>query len=375
LWIGLIGIDMGPSVANIFHKNFSHNIRLIRKAVKSSKIMAVVKANAYGHGSVELSKTALDSGCEYLGVAFVEEGIELREEDINSPILVFGSHDISYLKQAIDYKLEVTITSLQQIEALKKSDKICNVHIKVDTGMHRAGFKTEDYEEALKQVLDSKSIKLKGIYSHFATSDDEDDSYFKTQLQRFKNIKKISEKYIQHDVIFHMANSGAIMKFPEAYFDMVRPGVMLYGGLPNPGFKTDWKLKQVMELRSKISLTKFIKKGESVSYSRRYFADKNTQIGVIPIGYADGYNRTLTNKTEAIINNNKYPIVGTICMDMIMVDSQNLLPLKAGDDVILYGKSGNQEISIDKVAAKTGTIAYEVTCNVSKRIPRIHIYK
>jgi alanine racemase len=165
------------------------------------------------------------------------------------------------------------------------------------------------------------------------------------------------------------------MKFPEAYFDMVRPGVMLYGGLPNPGFKTDWKLKQVMELRSKISLTKFIKKGDSVSYGRRYFTENDTQIGLIPIGYADGYSRTLTNKTGVFINKHKYPVVGTICMDMIMVDSHNLPALKAGDDVILYGKSENKEISIDDIAAKTGTIAYEVTCNVSKRIPRIHKYK
>jgi len=365
---------MGPSVANIYHQNFSHNIQLIRNAVKSSKIMAVVKANAYGHGSVELSKTAFDSGCEYLGVAFIEEGIELRKEKIEAPILVFGSHDISYLTQALDYNLEITITSMQQIEDLKKSGKKCNVHIKIDTGMHRVGFKIEDFEEALKQILNSNIFKLKGIYSHLATSDADDKLYFNQQLQRFNDIKKISEKYIQHDVLFHMANSGAIMKFPEAYFDMVRPGVMLYGGLPNPAFKTDWKLKQVMELRSKISLTKFIKKGDSVSYGRRYFCKNDTQIGVIPIGYADGYSRALTNKTEAIINKQKYPVAGTICMDMIMVDSQNLPSLQTGDEVILYGKSGETEISIDEIAEKTGTIAYEVTCNVSKRIPRIHIY-
>jgi len=365
---------MGPSVANIYHQNFSHNIQLIRDAVKSSKIMAVVKANAYGHGSKELSKTAIDSECEYLGVAFIEEGIELRKEKIEAPILVFGSHDISYLIQALDYNLEITITSMQQIEDLKNFGKKCNVHIKVDTGMHRVGFKIEDFEQALQQILDSQQIELKGIYSHFATSDDKDDSFFKQQLQRFKEIKKISEKYIQHNVLFHMANSGAIMKFPESYFDMVRPGVMLYGGLPNPKFITNWNLKQVMELRSKISLTKFIKKGDSVSYSRRYYSENDTQIGVIPIGYADGYSRALTNKTEAIITNKKYPVVGTICMDMIMVDSQNLPSLQTGDEVILYGKSGEQEISIDEIAGKTGTIAYEVTCNVSRRIPRIHIY-
>jgi alanine racemase len=366
---------MGPSVAHIYHKNFSHNIQLIRDAVKSSKIMAVVKANAYGHGSVELAKTAIESGCEYLGVAFVEEGIELRRNDLTAPILVFGSHDPTSLLEAVDHNLDISITSVQQIEALQQSNKKCNIHIKVDTGMHRVGFKIDDFESALKLILDSKLFELKGIYSHFATSDDEDETFFKQQLQQFNEVKKISEKYIQHDVLFHMANSGAIMKFPEAYFDMVRPGVMLYGGLPNPNFKTNWELKPVMELRSKISLTKFIKKGDSVSYSRRYFAENDTQIGVIPIGYADGYSRAMTNKAKAIIYNKKYPVVGTVCMDMIMIDSQNLSKLETGDDVILFGNSGDQEISIDEIAAKAGTIAYEVTCNISKRIPRIHFYK
>ena len=365
---------MGPSIANIYHQNFSHNIQLIRNAVKSSKIMAVVKANAYGHGSAELSKTAVDAGCEYLGVAFVEEGIELRQNGLMAPILVFGAHDPSSLIKAVDHNMDITLTSFDQIESFKKTKRKCTVHIKVDTGMHRIGFRSEDFEHALKLVLESDQFELKGIYSHFATSDADDVSYAKQQINRFNEIRKISEKYIQHDVLFHMANSGAIMNFPDAHFDMVRPGVMLYGGLPNPGFKSNWDLKQVMQLRSKISLTKFIQKGESVSYGRKYYAPSDTNIGVVPIGYADGYNRILTNKGEVIINNKKYPVVGTVCMDMIMIDFQNDSKIKTGDEVILFGQDRDQKISIDGIAAKTGTIAYEVTCNISRRIPRIHIY-
>jgi alanine racemase len=365
---------MGSSVTHIYHKNFHYNINLISDAVKSSKIMAVVKANAYGHGSIELSKTALKAGCEYLGVAFVEEGIELRENDISSPILVFGAHDASFLVKATEYNLDITLTSFEQIKSLKKANRKCNVHLKVDTGMNRVGFKIVDYEKALKLVLDSNQFKLKGIYSHFATSDAEDASFANLQITRFNEIRKISEKYIQHEVLFHMANSGAIMNFPKAHYDMVRPGVMLYGGLPNPQFKTNWNLKPVMQLRSKISLTKFLQKGESVSYGRKYFAPDNTNIGIIPIGYADGYNRLLTNKGEVLIHNKKYPVVGTVCMDMIMIDIQNESKLKTGDDVILFGQEGNEGISIDEIALRTGTIAYEITCNISKRIPRIHIY-
>lgn len=364
---------MGPSVAHIIHENFRHNIRLIRDAVKSSKIMAVVKANAYGHGCVELSQTAIQCGCEYLGVAFVEEGIELRKENIATPTLVFGAHDPSVLSNAVDYNLDITLTSFDQIESLQKINKQCNVHLKIDTGMHRVGFDIEDFENALKMVLNSKQFDLKGIYSHFATSDAEDNSYAIHQLNNFKDIKKISQKYLQHEVIFHMANSGAIMNLPEAYFDMVRPGVMLYGGLPNPDFKTDWDLKQVMQLRSKIGLTKFIEKGESVSYGRKFFAKSDTVIGIVPIGYADGYSRSLTNRSKAIINKKIYPQVGTVCMDMIMFDLKNDSDIKSGDDVILYGEEGKHFISIDEIAAKSGTIAYEVTCNISKRIPRIHI--
>jgi alanine racemase len=365
---------MGPSLAHIYHQNFRHNIQLIRDAVKRSKIMAVVKANAYGHGSVEISKTAIKAGCEYLGVAFVEEGIELRQNDITVPILVFGAHDSSVLLKAIDYNLDITITSLQQIEAIRKENIKCKVHIKVDTGMHRVGFKIEDYEDALTLILNSKQFEIKGIYSHFATSDAIDTTYAEQQINHFNQIIEISEKYLQHDVLFHMANSGAIMNFPDAYFDMVRPGVMLYGGLPNPNFKTNWDLKQVMQLRSKISLTKFLQKGESVSYGRKYYTTKNTNIGVIPIGYADGYSRALTNKAEVIINNKKYPVIGTVCMDMIMIDLNSESNIKAGEAVVLFGQEGDKEISIDEIAARTGTIAYEVTCNISRRIPRIHLY-
>ena len=365
---------MGPSVAHIYHKNFLHNVNLINNAAKPSKIMAVVKANAYGHGSVELSKTALKAGCAYLGVAFVEEGIELRENDISASILVLGAHDASFLVKATEYNLEITLTSFEQIGYLKKANRKCNVHLKVDTGMNRVGFKIEDFEKALKLVLDSNQLELKGIYSHFANSDAEDASFANLQIDRFNEIKKISEKYIQHDVLFHMANSGAIMNFPESHYDMVRPGVMLYGGLPNPQFKTNWDLKPVMQLRSKISLTKFLQKGESVSYGRKYYAPQNTKIGIIPIGYADGYNRLLTNKGEVLINYKKYPVVGTVCMDMIMIDVQNESKIKTGDDVILFGQDGNKKIGIDEIALNMGTIAYEVTCNISRRIPRINIY-
>jgi len=369
---------MGPSLAYIHHKHFVHNINLIRNAVGDRKIMAVVKANAYGHGSIELAKTAVNSGCEYLGVAFVEEGRELRNANIKTPILVFGAHQPEHLLQAAEHDLEITLTSMEQLtkfEHLLIGKKMkAAVHIKVDTGMHRVGVQPHDFEGVLKSVLNSKVFELKGIYSHFATSDDMDDYYAKSQLHKFEEIHELTLNYIQHDIQFHMANSAAIMKFPEAYFDMVRPGVMLYGGRPGPDFPLEWDLKQVMELRSKIGLIQSLEANESVSYSRRYYTKDSTDIAVIPIGYADGYSRALTNKGEVIINDKKYPVVGTVCMDMIMADLNKNSGCSAGKDVILFGESGDLKISIDDIAKKTGTIAYEVTCNISKRIPRIHLY-
>lgn len=369
---------MGPSVAYIHHKNFIHNIELIRQAIGDKKIMAVVKANAYGHGSVELAKTAEKIGCEYLGVAFVEEGIELRAAGINSPILIFGAHQVEFLKRAIEYNLEITLTAKSQVkeleEILKSSNKTAAVHLKVDSGMHRVGLQIQEFEDVLNMVKNSPLFELKGVYSHFATSDDNDDTYAKLQLQRFTEICKLTENLVQTDVLFHMANSGAIMKFPEAYFDIVRPGVMLYGGRPNPDFPLEWDLKQVMELRSKIGLIQNLKSGEPVSYGRRYYTKNDTQIAVIPIGYADGYSRRLTKKGKVIIRNKIFPVVGTVCMDMIMVDLNNHSNIDIGDDVILFGEKGDLCISMDDVARETGTIAYEVTCNISKRIPRIHIY-
>jgi len=367
---------MGPSIAYIHHENFIHNIKLIRDAVGDRKIMAVVKANAYGHGGLELSETAIKAGCEYLGVAFIEEGIELRKKGITAPFLVFGSHQPKQLKQAADLDLDVTLTSIKQLEnfeqLLKTSNNIANIHIKVDTGMHRVGFQMSEFENALKMVLNSNQFHLRGIYSHFSTSDDDDNSYANLQIQRFEGIKKTAMQHVQHEVLFHMANSGAIMKFPEAYFDMVRPGVMLYGGCPNPDFPLEWDLKQVMELRSKIGLIQSLNAGEPVSYGRRYFTKNSTDIAVIPIGYADGYSRALTNKGEVIIKNEKHPVVGTVCMDMIMANLGKISEYNTGDDVILFGEKNNLRISIDEVAKKIGTIAYEVTCNISNRIPRIH---
>jgi alanine racemase len=364
---------MGPTEAHISHSNLRHNISLIRSAVGERKILAVVKANAYGHGDIEITKTAVESGCEYLGVAFVEEGIKLRQAGFDTPILVFGAHSPDMLKKAIKFNLEITLTNLLQIDflnTLPAHSKVM-VHIKFDTGMNRVGFPHSDFKKVIDQIQRIPCIILKGIYSHFSTSDESDFSFAKIQIERFKKIRDYAHTVCTGEVIFHMANSGAIMQHPDSYFDLVRPGIMLYGQPPSSDFDLSWDLREVMTLQSRLGLVKLTEKNEPVSYGRRYYTNQRTHIGVVPAGYADGISRNLTNNGNVIINNKSYPIVGTVCMDMIMIDLGTETDCKTGDIVTIYG----DKIPIRDVAQRIGTIPYEVTCNVSQRVPRVHNYK
>jgi alanine racemase len=368
---------MGPTVAQISHPNLSHNIKLIRKAIGSGLIMAVVKANAYGHGDLEVSRTALEAGCEYLGVAFVEEGIKLRQAGISQPILVFGAHYSGFLTSAIDNNLEVTITCSEQIKYLQnlsRSNKKIPVHLKVDTGMNRVGFQLEQFKNIFINIINNSRFDIKGVYSHLSSADETDRSFTELQISRFEEIKKFVESKCSHDILFHLANSAAIMKYPEAYFDMVRPGIMLYGQPPSPDFDSDWYLKEVLSLRSKLGLIKSLKKNEPVSYSRRFYTKDATHIGLIPAGYADGLNRGLTNNAEVIIRGERYPLVGTVCMDMVMVDLGKNLKCEVGDEVIFYGEDNHENISIREISRRLKTIPYEITCGVSTRVPRNHLY-
>jgi len=369
---------MDPTVAYISHQNLRHNLALIRQAIGTRKLMAVVKAFAYGHGDIEIAQTAAEAGCDYLGVAFVEEGIRLRKAGLQLPVLVFGAQLPAALHSAARHELEVTVTSHEQLTFLKKSAdkgaKKITVHLKIDTGMNRVGFAFEEFEKIFELIQADQRLHLAGIYSHLATADERDQSYLDLQIARFREIQGYLTAHKKDGILLHLANSAAIMKKPEAYFDMVRAGIMIYGQPPSPDFGLDWDLKAVLSLRSKLGLIKFIKKNEPISYGRRFYTQQDCYIGVVPVGYADGFNRGLTNRARVIINNNKYPVVGAVCMDMIMVDLGQELKCKTGDEVIIYGASSAQQISITDVSRTLNTIPYEVTCNVSARVPRKHIY-
>lgn len=341
--------------------------------------MAVVKANSYGHGSIETAETLVKNGVDFLAVAFHEEGIELRKAGFSVPILVFGAQLTDFFESHLEYDLDITLTSQQQIHHLEqlyqKYNKKARVHIKVDTGMNRVGFNLRYFIEHAGEIVNSDLFEIVAIYSHLSSSDEEDLTFTKMQIERFNSIRETVLNSTDRQVLFHLANSGAIMRLPESHYDYVRPGVMLYGNPPSPDFNLSWDLREVMRFVSQVTLIKDVPKDEPISYGRRYYTQRDTKIAVIPVGYADGYNRRLTNTGSVLIRGKRYPVSGTVCMDQILVDLGPNAPVEVGDEVVLFGEQGNQHITIVEMARELGTIPYEVTCWPSRRVPRKHINK
>jgi alanine racemase len=359
--------------------NLKKNFLNIRKKVGNVKVMAVVKADAYGHNVkivTEVLNSLGDKKPEYYAVATPDEGIELRQLKIKQPILVFDPVDKFQIKKYFEFNLIPTVFTNENLKLLlneKKRLKINKkilVHVKIDTGMNRLGVDYSEAFEFIQKLSLNNNFVIDGILTHFATSDEAGSEYAKLQIKRFDNmLKELKAQKIQYGLA-HAANSGAIIDFPEAYYDMVRPGISLYGYYPSLQTTESIKLYPVMSLVSKVSTVKKIKQGESVSYSRRYFTKNETKIISVPIGYADGFSRALTNKAQAIIKNKIYDQVGTVTMDRIMFDV-GIDSIKINDDVILIGTKGKLKIDAWDWSKKISTIPYEVTCGISKRVPRV----
>ena len=368
---------MRPTVAVIDLKAIRSNVQSVVQKVKPARVMAVVKANAYGHGMPEVAKTALDAGADYLAVALVEEGIGLREAGILEPTLIFGGFFPDQAKLFVQYDLDATLYSVRNGEALAKAARLlgrrARVHVKIDTGMGRVGVPWEKAADFVAEVAAMDALELVGVYTHFATSDERDKTFANLQLERFRWVLKQIESRGISIPIKHAANSGAILDMPEAYFDMVRPGIMLYGYYPSFETTESVPLQPAMAFRSKVLFVKEVEKGTSVSYGRKFVAPRKTTIATIPVGYADGYNRLLTNQGEVLIAGKKYPVVGRVCMDQILVDLGPGSQVREGDDVLLFGKTPEGEVSVYDICRKLGTIPYEVTCWVSGRVPRIYV--
>ncbi|MFN3873065.1 MAG: alanine racemase [Ignavibacterium sp.] len=371
---------MRSSQAIINLSNLKKNFSNIRKKVYPAKIMAVVKADAYGHGVIEVVKAlnSLEDKPEYYAVALVDEGIELRNAGINEPILVFDALVNNNVEDYLIYNLIPTVFTLKDLNLLRAAkDKInykenIRVQIKIDTGMNRLGINYNEAFDFINYLSSQNEFIIDGIYTHFATSDVYNNSFAKLQLKLFKElIEQLRQNNISTGLV-HAANSGAIINMPDSYFDMVRPGISLYGYYPSQQTNQSIKLYPVMSIISQVASVKRIDKGETVSYSRKFKASKPTNIVSVSFGYADGYSRRMTNKSFAIIKDKIYEQVGVVTMDRIMFDVGND-KIKVGDEVILLGKSKKHEISGWDWCNILKTIPYEITCNISKRVPRIYI--
>lgn len=368
------GLPVHPTHAKVSLSAFRHNLDTVRSSVGGGvKIMAVVKADAYGHGMEALATEAVRWGAAALGVARVGEGIQLRKQGLATPVLVFELAPREHVEQAIAEDLQLTVSSRDGAEDINvRAERLrrkAKVQVKVDTGMGRLGFDDDCAAESVEQIARLKSLEITGVYSHFATSDNPDQSFAKGQLSRFGAVLEDLERRHVEVPLRHMANSGAILSLPQSQLDMVRPGIMLYGYPPRKGMKAD--LKPVLTLVSCVTFLKNVKAETSISYGRRFVARKATRIATVALGYGDGFSRSLTNDADVLIRGRRYPSVGTICMDHLMVDVGNGGEVAVGDEVTLIGTDGGESITAWDLAAKLGTIPYEVTSLLTPRLPRI----
>ena len=356
--------------AEINLKALYHNLALVKSKTSNKDIIAVVKANAYGHGAVTVSKALIQKGISKLGVAFTEEAVLLRNSGIDIPILVFFDRD--NIDTCLRYNLTPVLfnlkTARQYSAAARKKNSTIPVHIKVDTGMGRVGFNLESAVSSITRIADLKNIKLEGLMSHFSDADLEDKEYTRFQLAKFtaliQDLKARKIGFRHH----HLANSAAILTMPAAHLNMVRPGIMLYGY----GCCEREKLKPVLSLKSSIVLLKKVSAGTPISYGKTFITRKRSTIATIALGYADGYSRKLSNIGEVLIEGQRAPIAGRVCMDTIMVDVTHVQNVSYSSEVVLIGSQGRKKITADDIAEKTGTIPYEVLTAIGERVKRVY---
>lgn len=373
--------NLRPTRAIINLDNVEHNFREIKRITKPDvKICAIVKADGYGHGAIETAKMFLSCGAYYLAVAFLDEAIELREKGIRAPILILGFTPEHQFDKIVKYDITQTVYNYKSCEYLseiaKKLGRKVKVHIKVDTGMSRIGFDADDFSIAeITKIFDLDGLEIEGIFTHFAKADEKDKSFTELQFQKFTSIINSLEKHGFNIPLKHAANSAAIIDLPYTHLDMIRPGIILYGLYPSDEVnKSKIELKPALSLKTMVSHVKTLPKGRFISYGGIYETKRTSLIATLPIGYADGYSRLLSSKAQVLINGQRAPAVGRICMDQCMVDVTDISgDINPGDEAILIGNMGNEAIIADELAKMMGTINYEVICGISQCIPRIYI--
>ena len=377
----VISIDeiVRPTRVEVDLKVLAENFKAIKAHIGKSKVMPVLKANAYGHGLVRVAQLYEDLKADYLGVAVVEEGILLREMGIKIPILVLGGVWGNQIPLFLKHNLSITASSIDKLRQIDDTAAQMKtkalVHLKIDTGMERIGVHYYNAKKFLDAAYSYKNIIVDGIYSHFATSESNDLTFTKLQLERFNEVLSYLSKHSisqsTNPPIRHISNSGAILQLPEANFDMVRPGIMLFGVYPSKNIKKTILVKPALTWKSLVVYFKVIKSGNAVGYGLTWKPDHNIRAVTVPVGYGDGYFRSMSHKAKVLLNGKLYQVIGNISMDQIVVNIENDSAYNS-DEVILLGSDGKKSITAEDLAEWSGTIPYEILTNINTRVPRIY---
>ncbi|MSM40035.1 MAG: alanine racemase [Geobacter sp.] len=375
-------MDSRPTIAEIDLAALRHNYAQVRRAVRQDcGVLAVVKADAYGHGFMDVATVLDQEGVTAFGVAFLAEGIQLRKSGIDRPILILGGVYPGQERKCVGFNLSTTVFSMEQARTLDAAARglyrKAKIHVKIDTGMGRLGIPYDEAADFFRQLRELRNVELEGVISHFSSSDELDDSgsaYTAEQAARFSAVIGECRACGFTPPYIHIANSAAIFSVDLPFCNLVRPGIVLYGSLPSGDFAGRLDVRPVMRLKSRVAMLKWVEPGRSISYSRRYTTSQRTLVASVPVGYADGYSRALTNKGELIVRGHRVPVVGTVCMDWIMADVSGVPDVAVGDEVTLLGCDGSGVcIRAEELAALAGTIPYEIFCGISKRVPRVYV--
>lgn len=353
------------------------NFRQIRARVGPRvKVLSMVKANGYGHGAAAVAKVLAAEGSDAFGVATLEEGIELRQAGISAPTLVLAGGYPEQVDEFIDNGLMPVIHALENLKELDlaahRRKQTLTVHLKIDTGMGRLGLLGAEVDCWLPRIKKLKALRIDGVFSHFSHAESVAGDYTQRQLKLFQSVvERLRAEGITPSLV-HLANSAATITLPAAHFDMVRPGLMLYGIYPSPAMASQICLKPVLSWKTRILQLKKVPAGSSISYGQTFITRRESLIATLPLGYADGYPRLLSNRGEVLIHGKRAPVAGTVCMDLTMIDVTDIEKVQPGDEVVLLGRQGDAEISADEMAAWANTISYEILTSISNRVPRIH---
>lgn len=369
-----------PAWLEISPANLQYNCETVKKIVgEKVKVCAVVKANGYGHGVIETSKACLAAGAEFLAVAMLTEAMELREAGFTCPILILGWTPEEGYEQAIQQQIRLAVFDAEEAARLNAKalamGKKALVHLKLDTGMSRIGFQADETGLATAEaILNMEGITIEGIFSHFSKADEADKTFARNQLAIFKQFcARLEERTGVRIPIRHMAASAGIIDLPEGHLDMVRPGIMLYGFQPSAEMHNTADLKPALVWKARVGRVQLLPAGRLIGYNGTFELKQDTLVATVPVGYADGYNRLLSNYGYVLCQGKKLPIIGKVCMDQFMVDASQVPQLQVGDEVTLLGTDGDVSITVTEMAAMLKTIEHEIVCGIAPRVPKFYV--